>query len=219
MITILWDLDGTLVDSMPAIAASFNHVRVHFGLEPLPLEALKPHIGPGLQNALSDILAITDSEVLVQAVHVYRSHYQQAMLTSPVFLGVRQALDEFRAIGAQQFVATAKWQHYAELIVEAADIRSYFSGVYGSGEHGEYSDKRDLLQRLKETEKLKAYATAMIGDTRYDMEAARHHDFAALGVSWGYSDQAKLISAGAHQVVDTPDQLFAAVRATLNTFC
>ncbi|MFC3701512.1 HAD family hydrolase [Reinekea marina] len=219
MINILWDLDGTLVDSIPAVAGSFNHTLAHYGKPTRSFEELRPYIGPGLDNIIAELLDISDKDEIAAAKMVYREHYQQSLTSSEPFEGVLAALEAFKQIGAQQFVATAKYELYAEQIIEANKLNAYFSGIYGSTFDGKYADKKELLTRLFEQENLRKADTVMIGDTKYDMEAGRYIDIATTGVLWGYSDEVSLKEAGAHDVVETPDKLFDVVKKALNTFC
>lgn len=219
LINILWDLDGTLVDSIPAVAGSFNHTLTHYGKATRSLDELRPYIGPGLDNIIAQLLALSDAADIAAAKAVYRENYEQTLTSSEPFEGIKEALEAFKHIGAQQFVATAKYETYAEQIIEANNLSHYFSGIYGSTFDGKYADKKQLLTRLFEQENLRKADTVMIGDTKYDMEAGRFIDIATTGVLWGYSDEASLKAAGAHDIVEAPDKLFDVVKKALNTFC
>jgi phosphoglycolate phosphatase len=219
LINILWDLDGTLVDSIPAVASSFNHVLKEYGLPTRSHDELRPYIGPGLDNIIAELLNIEEAEEIAAAKAIYRTYYEQILRTSEPFQGVVEALEQFKSIGAQQFVATAKYEQYARWIIEANDLKQYFSGIYGSTIDGKYADKRELLTRLFEQENLRKADTVMIGDTKFDMEAGRYIDIATTGVLWGYSDETSLKAAGAHDIVKTPAELFEVVKKALNTFC
>jgi phosphoglycolate phosphatase len=219
LINILWDLDGTLVDSIPAVASSFNHTLKECGLPTRSYDELRPYIGPGLDNIIAELLSTEDPKEIAEAKAIYRAYYEKILRSSEPFEGVVDALEKFKSIGAQQFVATAKYEQFARWIIEANDLDQYFSGIYGSSIDGKYADKRDLLTRLFEQENLRKADTVMIGDTKYDMEAGRYIDIATTGVLWGYSDEASLRAAGAHDIVKTPAELFEVVKKALNTFC
>jgi len=219
MINVLWDLDGTVVDSMPIIAACLNKTAVHYGVKPWQEDRIRPLIGPELGEILSTILDTDDAAEKAAAKDVYRSFYEIAMLNSPLFVGISDVLNHFKDIGAKQFIATAKYQVYAEEIIDVAGLSSVFTGIYGSTKDGKYGDKKELLAWLIDEEGLKPSETVMIGDTRYDIEAGRHHDLTTLGVLWGYSDQATLTDVGAHHCVEKPDQIVEVVRHSIMCAC
>lgn len=216
---ILWDLDGTLVDSMPVIARSMNRTREAFGLPVMPLAALRPFIGPSIHSTFAAFLDTDDGDRIDRAVGFYRACYDEDLAESPVFDGVSRVLEALDHAGCTQFVATAKYREIAVKLLEATGLRQWFVEVYGSGADGSLGHKPDLLAHLIGQEGIRAAGTLMIGDTRYDMAAARAHDLTAIGVGWGYGEKADLLAGGAHCLVDTPDELLETIRTRLVCVC
>lgn len=216
---VIWDLDGTLVDSMPVIARAMNHTRRAFGLPERPLAELKPYIGPAIHRTFATFLATDDAERVEQAVRHYRERYAKEMTESPVFADVEPVLEELHRAGCQQFVATAKYQQAARRLLEAVGLSRWFVEVYGSQADGERGDKPELLDYLLRREGLRAAETLMIGDTRYDMIAAREHDLTAIGVTWGYGERSDLVNGGAHALAATPQELLHVIRRSLVCVC
>lgn len=216
---ILWDLDGTLVDSMPVIADAMNRTRQAFDLPALPLAELKPYIGPAIHPTFAGFLATDDAERIDTAVRHYRALCDKTLGEIPVFGGIEAVLTSLADAGCQQFVATAKYRPVARELLRLTGLERWFTEVYGSGEGSALGHKPDLLAHLLAEEGLRAAETLMIGDTRFDMEAARANDLTAIGVSWGYGENDALREGGAHHLVDTPDELLAAIRASLVCVC
>lgn len=219
MITLLWDLDGTLIDSMPVISDCLHKTAQRYGQEPLSDDQVRQLIGPELGDILRLMIGDEPDFDVAEAKKVYRSFYQQAMLSSPVFEGLAQALSHFRELGMTNLVATAKYQSYAEQIIAAGDLSSLISGVYGSEADGRLGNKVHLLEHILREEHLSPAQTIMIGDTRFDMEAARAHDLTAVGVQWGYGHRDDLKTAGAHYIVDEPADLISIVKDALTCGC
>ncbi|ATX75599.1 MULTISPECIES: HAD hydrolase-like protein [Reinekea] len=219
MINILWDLDGTLIDSMAVIARCLNQTSEHFDRGPVPAAQIRSMIGPELGVSLGRILDTQDAEQIQRAKDFYRSCYQYSLHDSPVYPGMLEVLQHCNRIGVRQFIATAKYQLYAEQIIAHSGLAEFFTGIYGSTESGQYGDKKELLAWLLAEEKLKASETLMIGDTAYDVAAGRHHDLTSLGVLWGYSDAPTLLAAGAHQCVAAPEDLMAVIKGSTMAFC
>lgn len=216
---ILWDLDGTLVDSMPVIAEAMNRTRQAFGLAPLSLAQLQPYIGPAIHPTFGHFLHTDDAARIDAAVRHYRALCDESLAEIPVFAGIERVLTALAEAGCQQFVATAKYRPVARELVKLTGLERWFIDVYGSGEGSALGHKPELLAHLLQEEGLRAAETLMIGDTHYDMEAARANDLTAIGVTWGYGDNDALLQGGAHHLVDTPDELLAAIRASLVCVC
>ena len=216
---IIWDLDGTLVDSRPVIALAMNQTRVAYGLEEKSQEALRPYIGPSVHDTFAGFLGTDDQEKIEEVIQHYRGRYQAALDQSPVYPGMVEVLQQLQEAGCQQWVATAKYQPFARELLQVTGLARYFVEAYGSGESGEHGHKVDLLRHVLAEEGLVPAQTVMIGDTRYDMEAARAHDLTAIGVDWGYGLREELREAGAHQIVERPDELMAVIRNSLMCVC
>ena len=219
MITLLWDLDGTLIDSLPAISQSLNKTVVHYGKPEWAEHRLRAMIGPELGEILAHMLELTDEHDILAAKDVYRSYYTQEMLKSPLFDGILEALTHFRDMGVAQFVATAKYQQYAADIIEALSLSSFFTGVYGSTIDGLYGDKKELLAHIVDEEGIRPSQTIMIGDTRFDIEAGRFHKMTTIAVGWGYGDEESLSIAGPHFVAPSPDLLADVVKKATECGC
>lgn len=216
---ILWDLDGTLVDSMPVIADAMNRTRQSYDLAPLSMAEMKPFIGPAIHPTFAHFLGTDDAERIDSAVRYYRELCDENLAQIPLFDGIESVLSALADAGCQQFVATAKYRPVARQLVQLTGLSRWFIDVYGSGEGSALGHKPELLAHLLQEEGLKPAETLMIGDTRFDMEAARANDLTAIGVTWGYGENAELLAGGAHRLVDSPDELLAAIRASLVCVC
>ena len=219
MITLLWDLDGTLIDSMPVIARCLNRTAEHYSKDPWPESQLRSMIGPELGELLAVVLDLHDPQDIADAKQCYRGFYQQEMFGSPLFDNIASVLRHFQQVGVEQYVATAKYQRYAQLIIESHQLGSLFAGVYGSDEDGRYGDKKELLTKIVQDEQLVPAQTIMIGDTVYDIEAGRHLNMTTIAVAWGYGNREGLKKAGAHYFVERPAQLMETVKAAMTCGC
>jgi phosphoglycolate phosphatase len=137
----------------------------------------------------------------------YRARYDTALLETPTFPGVPEAV---RELGAEfpLGVATSKPEHYALQVLEAIGMRDAFDVVVGPGLTGT-EGKSPMVERAKAQ---LPGAVAMVGDRRPDMLAAREHGLLAVGVTWGFGSVEELTEAGAEVLVDQPDELVAVLR-------
>lgn len=127
---IVFDLDGTLIDSRDDIAASANHVRSTFGLDPLPLETVASFIGDGVRTLMERVLALNDPSALQRAVNMFRNHYRRHCLDQTrLYPDVLRALEGLRE--KTLTVLTNKPQEFARRILRGLEILRFFELVVG----------------------------------------------------------------------------------------
>jgi phosphoglycolate phosphatase len=211
---LLFDLDGTLVDSREGIVSSLRFAFEALGL-PVPDEqALAATIGPPLHVALAGLLVGADASLLGRCVAAYREHYAQIGAQGHrVYPGVAQTLHELQARGATLFVATSKPVIFARRILAGLGLDRHFHAIHGSELDGTRADKAELIAHVIASERLHPHACTMIGDRRYDVAGAHANAIRSLGVSWGFGTRAELESAGAQAIIDRPEQLLARIAA------
>ena len=118
---VLFDLDGTIVDSATDIMASLAHTFTEMGL-PVPADdVLRSYVGPPLLDSLRMTAGFTDAEAW-EALNVYRDHYGEHLLASPVFPGVAGVLERLHAAGVPIALATSKPESMARAVLEHNDL-------------------------------------------------------------------------------------------------
>jgi phosphoglycolate phosphatase len=212
--TLLFDLDGTLVDPAVGIVGSFQHALAALGRGAPEAAALGWVIGPPLRESFRTVLGQdADAEA---AVRLYRERYSAwGLEQAQVYAGIEAALSVLQP-AARLVICTAKPTPFAERVVRHFGLGGRFSAVYGAEFDGRFDDKADLIGHILATERLAARETCMIGDRRHDVVAARAHGGAAIGVLWGYGSEVELTAAGADLLCAAPPDLpdaHAALRA------
>ena len=214
--TILFDLDGTLSDPKESIFCSIRYAMHH--LENAKRISPQTHsddqlfafIGPPIRDSFAHLLQTQDAALISEAVRLYREEYaSRSLLKNQVYPNIPDLIQTLAHLQHHQlFVATTKPTVYAKKILQHFQLDSYFSGIYGSELDGTRSDKKDLLAYIQHHHPdINPSSTFMVGDRRFDMEAARHHQFQAVGVLWGYGSKDELQQAGSDQCVSTVDEL------------
>jgi phosphoglycolate phosphatase len=214
--TILFDLDGVLVDSRIAIPRSINFALECQGLAPRSEESLHSFIGPPLQQVFGEILesAGADPELARACVDSYRARYREAFLDETLMMpGVEPALRQLADRYALA-VVTSKPGAFARPLLERLAVADCFLEIVGPPlDPGRYEEKALTLGRAMEllgieARSLGAPATAaMVGDRHFDIEAGRAMGLATVGVSWGIGSLSELRRAGADHIVDSPAEL------------
>ena len=209
---VLFDLDGVLADSRHAIASCVNHALAANGLGARDERDLHRLIGPPLPLAFAELLGEpVDSEAVLACIATYRARYADVSLTdTAVFPGIPEAVA--RVAAAHRIgVATSKPLAFADPLLRALGLRERFLVVAGPGLDAPSEDKATTVGRALRA--LGATGGAMVGDTRFDMAAARAHGLRAIGVAWGIGSREELRAAGAERIVEAPEDLPDALAA------
>jgi phosphoglycolate phosphatase len=203
---LIFDLDGTLTDPYVGITRSYQYAREKLGLDVLPESDLRGLIGPPMQEVFS-VLSGGNTTLIPAAIAAYRERYARVgMFENVVYSGIPAALEAL-ARSYRLFVCTSKPTAFAVPILEHFELAQYFAGIYGCELDGTRADKRELLAWLLERERLDRAAGAMIGDRRFDIEAAVANGLMPVGVLWGHGSEAELRAAGAEHCIAQPEGL------------
>lgn len=199
---VLFDLDGTLVDSRPGIVHS---LRETLTLHNVALDADHDFtwcIGASLWKIFEHYLNTTDQHVLSGAVAQYRHIYRDGpMFEYDIYEGVVASLAHIKSDDVRVCIATAKAHEYAREIIEVSKLAPYIDHVYGSELDGRNVDKRDLIRHVLSEERIAAECAVMIGDRHHDIDGALANGVHAVGVRYGYGSAEEIQHA--HVCVDT----------------
>jgi phosphoglycolate phosphatase len=203
--TVLLDLDGTLSDSKPGIAASFRYTVGQLGHDPDAAGDLTWAVGPPIAVSMHRLLQQYGDDRVDHAVEVYRARYSEVgIYDCAAYPGILDMLDALRAAGLTMYVATSKRRDFADRVIDHLSLRPYVRGVYGALPGGGLDEKQDLLEHILSVENVAASEAVMIGDRMHDMHAALHNDIRPIGVLWGYGSRDELLAAGADAVATVP---------------
>lgn len=200
---ILFDLDGTLTDSMPGIAKAVQYALRHYGIEVSDLETLRPFVGPPLTDSFAEYYGFSP-EKAQEAVYVFREYYNvSGWKDNAPFPGVREMLEKLKEGGKTLYVATSKPEATAKRVLEYFSLTGYFAFIAGSLE--ESDKKADVIRRvLRENGLAPGPDSLMIGDRRHDIEGAHEAGLSAAGVLHGYGSREELLTAGADLIFRDP---------------
>lgn len=214
---VLFDLDGTVLDSAPGITACFYHALRGLNRPVPPYNAMKSTIGKSLRDALATLLRTNDAKVIDEAVALYRERYHRiGMCEASVYDGIFSALEILRTQGFRTAIATAKHTEIATLTIRRFGLESFFDGVFGSDGTMRNTDKSSIIRSALSALSLLSSEAVMVGDTEYDIGAAHACGMKCIGVSYGYRAELTLRAAGADVIAHTPRDIPAFVRKFLD---
>jgi phosphoglycolate phosphatase len=215
---LIFDLDGTLIDSREDLANSINAMLIHFGKKELPHEVIASYIGDGAPMLVRRSLGDPDDENFVQdAVLYFMGWYREHKLDNTyVYDGVKEALDAIQksrdgASGQgnqalKMAVLSNKPVGPSRAIVEALGLGSYFFQVYGGNSFHTKKPDPAGVQALLEEAGVAAEETVIIGDSDIDVLTARNSGIYSVGVTYGLAPHT-LEDAPPDVLIDHPREL------------
>jgi phosphoglycolate phosphatase len=209
---VLFDLDGTIVDSAPGITATLAYTFEKLGLSiPAPAELLE-WVGPPILDSFRD-LAGFDPEQSLRALAIYRERYiSTGVYNATVYPGVPDVLRAISQAGIPLSLATSKPELPATVVLEHFGLAQCFDDLTGASADEVRSKKSDVvveaLRRLR-ARGADLSAPVMVGDRIHDIDGSAKHDVPTIFVTWGYGLPSE--QAGALAVVGTAAELRAAL--------
>ena len=193
---LIFDLDGTLTDSMPGILGCLRKVLDAHNLG--NHDPLERFVGPPVEEWTAELLPNASEEARIELARDYRACYdREGWQNNSVFPGAHALLTQLHHEGFPLFVCTSKQQHFAIRILDFFELSSLFVAIYG--DKAEYAShaKTDLLASLLHQHHLSPAKTWMIGDRIYDIQAAHANSIRCLAAAWGYGPSEECAQADA----------------------
>ena len=191
--TIVFDLDGTLVDTAPDLMAALNFVLEREGLSPLPLKSARNMIGAGARKMIERglevegvVMGANDLDRLMKDfIDYYAAHIADA---SRPFDGLEAALDELGAQGCRFAVCTNKLEWLSKRLLDELGLSRRFSAICGADTFGVSKPDPIILQQTVARAGGAMAATIMVGDAGPDVGVARRAGIPVIGVEFGYTE-------------------------------
>lgn len=153
-------------------------------------------------------------EEIEEAIRLYRERFSEiGLFENEVFPGIPELLDQLQSEGVRLFLATSKPHIFANRILAHFDLARFFEGVVGSEFDGTRDAKSEVIRHVLDTFDVDPRHAVMVGDRRHDVEGAKAHGIACIGVSYGYGSEEELTTAGVAALCRIPGEVYAAFKA------
>jgi phosphoglycolate phosphatase len=196
--TFLFDLDGTLIDHFAAIHRSHAHALRQLGLPEPTLAQVRDAVGGGVELAIA---RLAGPEHAAAALAIYRPYWDATMLDDVLLLpGARELLAALKQQGAQTAVFTNKHGPSSRHICTHLGLTGLLDGIYGATDTPWLKPAPEFAQHVLHTLGAQAATTALVGDSPYDLAAARNAGLEFYGVTTGTHTAEELHAAGAVNV-------------------
>ncbi len=211
---VVFDCDGTLVDSQAAIVAAMKGTFRAHGLASPGAGLIRQQIGLSLDRAVANLNPGAEAESRARLVtgfrRVFGALHQQERVAEPLFSGVVETLDRLDAAGVLAGVATGKLLKGLQMTLARHSLEGRFVTLQ-TADQGPGKPHPAMLERALAEAGCEAASSCMVGDTTFDIEMARAAGVRAIGVSWGYHSVTALRAAGAEAIIDDMRQLPAGI--------
>jgi phosphoglycolate phosphatase len=184
---LVFDLDGTLIDSAGDIAWAANKTLDAFGYEAETLESVREKIGSGVKVLLERLMPRESeegiSEARVKFLEFYRGHM---VVDTHLYPGVRETLGYFRDAGKSMAVVTNKPRALADGIIDELGLRGFFMAVAGGDSFSNRKPHPEPLEKIMENSRVNPEQTVFVGDSAIDSETGKKAGVFTIGVSYGF---------------------------------
>lgn len=185
---IIFDLDGTIMDTSDGIINCYNYTAKIFNRNELDREKFKGIIGSPLTDGFKNNYSMNDQEVK-EAVKIYRRRYEEkGIYEATSYQGIPELLKKLKDNNYKTAVATLKLEKFAKKMLRDQNIDQYFDLIYGTNQEDSLK-KHDLINKAVSTLNIEKNKVVLIGDSFYDSVGAKTANVDFIGVSYGLGFQ------------------------------
>ncbi|MBP5151541.1 MAG: HAD family hydrolase [Lachnospiraceae bacterium] len=208
---ILLDLDGTVSNPMVGICTSVQYGLKKMGIDVPDIKVLTPFIGPPLRDSFRNYYHIPEEDI-EKVVAFYRERFSTVgLFENELYPGMEEMLKSLKTAGKHLALASSKPRVFVEKILDYFHISDYFDVIMGSELDGTRENKIEIIEEclrlLFKGETVEKERCVMVGDRKFDVEAARKVGLKSIGVTYGYGSYEELTAAGADTICDTVEEL------------
>jgi len=208
---VIFDCDGTLVDSQHMIIAAMQATLFSSGVPPEQDHRIRSTVGLSVREAIAMLRPDDDDTSLENMTNIfkhefYRLRVEEAATPDPLYTGTREILEHLRDAGFILGVATGNSRRGLDRVIVEHELGGFFETLQTADGHPS-KPHPSMIQAAALEVGVEPSACIMVGDTSYDMMMARSAGSLAVGVKWGYHSVDALSQGGAHHLLDEFEEL------------
>lgn len=209
---VLFDLDGTLVNSSEGITKAVRHALKYFNIDIKNQKELEVFIGPPLKDSFMKYYNLSEEDSIL-AIEKYREYYSvKGVNENSLYEGVEETLKILKNMGKKIILATSKPEKFSNEILKMNNILKYFDFVSGATMDGTRSKKEDVIKYAIDNLGIKDVSKCiMVGDKNIDVVGARKNNIDSILVTYGFATKEEIKEAKANYIIDSPNQLLEKV--------
>ncbi|MCR5195438.1 MAG: HAD hydrolase-like protein [Pseudobutyrivibrio sp.] len=206
---ILFDLDGTIVDSAPSIIDCLKKALNKYGYEIPDYATLRKCVGPPFTYSFPNYLHVKPED-MTDMITTYRYYYdtENCCLQADVFEGVEGLLNSLVKRGYNLMVCTSKPEPTARKLLENLGVAQYFTDICGATMDAKIDTKAQVIDLcFKRAPWMTKEDTVLIGDTKFDCDGANQRNIDCIGITWGFGERQDLVEHDAAVILDFPSEV------------
>jgi len=207
---VLFDLDGTLVDSLEDLTDAVNHIRDAFSHPPVAADAVRLKVGKGARHLVQQVLPDASDSDIERAIDLFLEFNRRHIADkSRLYPGILEALHGLAARNVRMAVISNKNEALSALLLQTLGIRDLFENITGGDTYRERKPSPLPLLNVADRLGIAPNECIMVGDSVNDMQAGQQANIAFIGCTWGYGSREEL--SGADACADSPYELLALI--------
>lgn len=205
---VIFDLDGTLLNTIADLGASCNYALEAMGMPTHPIQSYNYMVGNGVRRLIERAQPDADTETIDRLLELFRSHYDQHNCDATIpYPGIPKLLLELHKLDVALAVATNKYQSAAERIIGHFFPEIPFVGVFGQIEGRPVKPDPSVVFDILTARPTPKAEVLMVGDSAVDIETAKRACVTNVGVTWGFRPVSELRRAYADNIVSRPAEI------------
>jgi len=205
---LIFDLDGTLIDSSEDIAWSVNRTLERLGFEPLTYSVILSYIGWGVKMLLNQALPDDSKQLLDEAKGIFLDLYGRHLtIKTRPYPGVEETLHALHGRGLKMAIVTNKPISFTREILDALSLTPLFTPVLGGDSVRRKKPDPESAETVLRAHDISPARALFIGDSRIDIETGKAAGTATIGAAYGFRGRGELEDAGADSIIDTFNEL------------
>jgi phosphoglycolate phosphatase len=202
---VIFDLDGTLIDTSKGVLASAVYAAKKLGYEIPNEKTLRRFLGPPLSESFAEIFNVPADNVEL-AVNLYREEYVNQKFNGEIYNGVIDLLEFLKSRNVKMAVVTLKHEKFASVVLEHFGLLNYFDVVCGASEDNQ-SDKSVHIHKILEKFNCETEKAVLIGDGKYDGIGAKKAGVDFIAVNYGFARENEFENANPISFVNSPKEI------------
>ncbi len=207
---VIFDLDGTLVDSKYDLTDSVNFTRKQYGFNPLPADKVASYLGSGITALVKAVLADLKTEDFGLAVKMFKDNYAKHLTDKTLaYDGVKEMLLN---ISQPKVLLSNKDEKFSKQILETLGLSQYFTEMYGGDSFKEKKPNPLPVYEIMKKFSLNKENVVMIGDGTNDIMVGKNAGITTIGVLYGYSSQEQLNNLAPTHIAKNPKEIATIIK-------
>ncbi|MDR6558230.1 phosphoglycolate phosphatase [Arthrobacter pascens] len=197
---VLFDMDGTLLDSAPGVTASAARALAAVGAPVPAMDKLRQFVGPPMIESFRTVSQLDDITAQKALQHYRKAYADHGAEQSSPYDGIIELLDHLHSAGIPMAVATSKVEDQAVRLAQRFGIEGHFINICGASDRDGRASKAEVIAELLlrlQSEGVDISSPVMIGDRSYDIAGAAQHGIPTIFAHWGYGDAGEASQAAA----------------------